>query len=90
MLNKIFGLFGKSSISLKDQLEKAKLSGNLYEKDIGRKRKVLADECTIFLTIEKENPASYNLNIHFDEDDGDSNFIFNFRLFSNKIFRYQF
>jgi hypothetical protein len=72
MLNKIFGLFGKSTSSLKDQLEKAKLVGNLYEKEIGRKKKVLADECTLFLSIESDSPINYNLNVVSEENEDES------------------
>ncbi len=68
MIGKIFGMFKSSSEpSLKDTLEGVKLIGNLFRKNIGKKKEEISEECVISMSVMNYKAYDYNLNI-YNED----------------------
>ncbi len=67
MINKIFGYFKSSNASLKDTIEKVRLTGSFHKKTIGGSNEAVGDECTLSLTIVNEKTFDYNLDVRNEE-----------------------
>jgi hypothetical protein len=65
MINKIFDYFKGSSKgeSLADSLSEVNLKGNLFKKQIGKKKEEISEEANLYLSVVNEKTHDFNLNI---------------------------
>lgn len=66
MINKIFGKIFNST-KYPHELKNLKLIGELYRKRINKPKELIAEECSLFVSIVNEKTFDYNLNVHNED-----------------------